>query len=155
MSGPRVTAGVRVPLFDRLVETTAPGDPADGRHDRRMLDRAGLKASIGRELTRLLNTRTLRAAETLDQRPRSTIDYGLPDLSRFWPACNDSEQELARLIERSIMAFEPRLRAPQVVISRIPGRGRALQATVTGSIALDAMIEPVTFPILVDERTDD
>ena len=103
----------------------------------------------------MLNTRTSRAAETLDQRPRSTIDYGLPDLSRFWPACNDSEQELARLIERSIMAFEPRLRAPQVVISRIPGRGLALQATVTGSIALDAMIEPVTFPILVDERTDD
>jgi type VI secretion system protein ImpF len=155
MSGPRITAGVRVPLFDRLVETAAPDDPADGSHDRRMFDRAGLKASIGREVARLLNTRTSLSVDDLGRRPRTTIDYGLPDLSRFWPADQDSEQELVRLLERTISAFEPRLRSPRVTIVRIPGQRRALQAVVTGSILLDDMIEPVTFPILVDESVSD
>ncbi len=144
-----------MPLFDRLVETAAPDDSGGGSHDRRMLDRAGLKVSIARELTRLLNTRTSLAADGLDRRPRSTIDYGLPDLSRFWPASDDSEKELARLIERTVTVFEPRLRTPSVTITRVPGRRRALQATISGAIALDAMVEPVTFPIVVDECAEE
>jgi type VI secretion system protein ImpF len=154
MSGPRITAGVRVPLFDRLVETAAPDDLVDGSHDHRMLDRAGLKASIGRELARLLNTRTPLAADRLDRRPRSTVDYGLPDLSRFWPGDDDSEKELARLIERTVVAFEPRLLAPRVAIERVSGQRRALRAVVSGSIALNAMVEPVSFPVLVNDCTD-
>ena len=150
MSGLRITPGVRVPLFDRLVGLAAAGDPAGGSHDRRMLDRAGLKASIGRELARLLNTRSPLAVEELERRPRGTLDYGLPDLSRFWPADPDSEAELARLIEGTIAAFEPRLEAPRVTIERLPQRRRALRAVVSGSITLDAMVEPVTFPVLLD-----
>jgi type VI secretion system protein ImpF len=154
MSGPRITAGVRVPLFDRLVETAAPDDLVDGNHDRRMLDRTGLKASIGRELARLLNTRTPLAADVLDRRPRSTVDYGLPDLSRFWPGDDNSENELARLIERTVAAFEPRLLTPRVIIERVAGQRRALRALVSGSIVLNAMVEPVTFPVLVNDATD-
>ena len=40
MAGPRITEGVRVPLFDRLVATAAHPRTGDDRHDRRMLDRA-------------------------------------------------------------------------------------------------------------------
>lgn len=155
MSGLRVIAGVRVPLFDRLVAGGAADDLAGGSHDRRMLDRAGLNASIARELARLLNTRSPLAAEELGRRPRSTLDYGLPDLSRFWPADVDSETELARLIESTVGAFEPRLAAPRVVIERVAGRRRALRAVVSGSIALDAMVEPVTFPVLLDDSAEE
>ena len=155
MSGLRVIAGVRVPLFDRLVGGGAADDPAGGRHDRRMLDRAGLKASIAREVSRLLNTRTSLAADELGRRPRSTLDYGLPDLTRFWPADDDSENELARMMEATIVAFEPRLAAPRVTIQRVPGRRRALRAVVDGSIALDDMVEPVTFPVLLDDSAEE
>ena len=151
MSGLRVLSGVRVPLFDRLAGSAAADDPPVGSRDRRMLDRDGLKASIARELARLLNTRTSLAVEELGRRPRSTLDYGLPDLSRFWPADTDSEAELARLMEATITAFEPRLARPRVAVERVVGRRRALRAVVSGSITLDAMIEPVTFPVLVED----
>ncbi|MEI8393946.1 MAG: type VI secretion system baseplate subunit TssE [Rhodospirillaceae bacterium] len=154
MAGPCITVGVRVPLFDRLVATAAAGEMSGAGHDRRMLDRAGLKASIGRELERLLNTRSPLAVEALSKRPRSTLDYGLPDLSRFWPANTESEAELARLIERTVMAFEPRLHKPRVSVERIPGRQRALRAVVAGSIALDNMVEPVSFPVAIDDSAE-
>lgn len=153
MSGPRVAAGVRVPLFDRLVGTAAPDDLGYDGHDRRMLDRAGLLASIGRELARLLNTRTSVAIEDLDRWPRTTLTYGLPNLSWFWPRDDDSEKTLAAVIQRTIAAFEPRLLAPRVTVERVAGRQRVLRAVISGNIALGAMIEPVTFPILVDEST--
>ena len=155
MSGPRISAGVRAPLFDRLVETAVADDLADDAPHRRMLDRAGLLASIGRELTRLLNTRTSQPLAALDHQPRSTVDYGLSTLTNFWPRDDDSEKRLAQVIERTIAAFEPRLLEPRVTIERVSGRQRALRAIVTGSIRLDAMVEPVTFPILVDDDRGD
>ncbi|WP_448188542.1 type VI secretion system baseplate subunit TssE [Azospirillum sp. sgz301742] len=151
MSGPRVTPGVRVPLFDRLAADTAP----DGRRDLRMLDRAGLAASIARELDRLLNTRTPLAADDLGRRPRSTLDYGLPDLSLFWPFDSDSEKRLCGLVTDTVAAFEPRLRNPRVTVERVDGQRRTLRATVVGEIALDGMVEPVSFPILLSDSASD
>ena len=118
-----------------------------------MLDRAGLVASIERELASLLNTRTARPLGGRDQVPGTTLDYGLPNLSGFWPRDDDSEKKLAMVMERTIAAFEPRLLAPRVTIERVVGQQRMLRAIVSGSIRLDAMIEPVTFPILVDGDT--
>ncbi len=154
MSGPKLTSGVRVPLFDRLAATAAPDHLGGGSRAGRMLDRAGLIASIDRELARLLNTRTPVAADVLGARPRSTIDYGLPDLSRFWPADPDSTRELAALITATVAAFEPRLTSPRAVVEPLPAT-RALRALVSGMIELDDMIEPVTFPVLVSLDGED
>jgi type VI secretion system protein ImpF len=151
MSGPRVTHGVRVPLFDRLAADTA----SDGRRDLRMLDRAGLAASIARELDRLLNTRTPLAADDLGRRPRSTLDYGLPDLSLFWPFDAGSEARLCGLVTDTVAAFEPRLGNPRVSVERVVGQRRTLRATITGDIALDGMVEPVSFPILLSDSASD
>ena len=150
MAGPRITEGVRVPLFDRLVATAAHPRTGDDRHDRRMLDRAGLRASIEREVERLLKTRTPLAIDRLARRPRSTLDYGLPDLSTFRPLDLDGERRLARLIEQTVTAFEPRLHAPQVAIERLADRRLAVQAVITGTVSLDGMAEPVTFPVLLE-----
>lgn len=226
MSGPRVTPGVRMPLFDRLAADTAPHYPRDPRdlrghvrlaadsapndgggarklahpaadgkpragHDQwkfaprtgglepldwanlrtsgrpaagtaphdgrdlRMLDREGLAASIAHELDRLLNTRTPLAADELDRRPRSTLDYGLPDLSLFSPLNPRSEARLAELIAGTVAAFEPRLLRPQVTVERIGGPQRGLRATVAGDIVLDGIAEPVSFPILLSDSASD
>lgn len=151
MSGPRVTQGVRAPLFDRLAANPAP----EGLRDLRMLDRAGLKASIRRELDRLLNTRTPLSADDLGRRPRSTLDYGLPDLSLFWPFDADSEARLVALVTDTVAAFEPRLLRPAVQVARVEGDRRRLRVTVQGDIELEGMVEPVTFPILLSDGVEE
>lgn len=151
MPGPRVTQGVRAPLFDRLTANPASED----RRDLRMLDRAGLHASIRRELDRLLNTRTPLAADALGRRPRGTLDYGLPDLSLFWPFDADSEARLTVLVADTVAAFEPRLLRPRVEVGRVAGDRRKLRVTVLGEVELDGMVEPVTFPILLSDSVEE
>jgi type VI secretion system protein ImpF len=152
MVGPRATQGVRAPLFDRLA---APAEAGSGRRPPRVLDRDGVLASIGRELDRLLNTRTPLDADALGRRPRGTLDYGLPDLSLFWPFDADSQTRLAGLIAGTVAAFEPRLKNPRVTVERVGNERSRLRATVTGAFALDGIVEPVTFPILLTDRGED
>lgn len=155
MVGPRVTQGVRAPLFDRLAADGGGNGNGGVAGGGRMLDRAGLQRSIRRELDRLLNTRAPLAADLLGRRPRGTLDYGLPDLSLFWPFDSDSETRLAQLITATVAAFEPRLRAACVTVERAGNERGRLRATVTGSIALDGMVEPVSFPILLTDSDED
>jgi len=155
MVGPRVTQGVRAPLFDRLAADGGGSGNGGGAGGGRMLDRAGLQRSIRRELDRLLNTRAPLAADLLGRRPRGTLDYGLPDLSLFWPFDSDSETRLAQLIGATVAAFEPRLLGPRVTVERAGNERGRLRATVTGSIALDGMVEPVSFPILLTDSDED
>lgn len=151
MPGPRATQGVRAPLFDRLASSTG----LDGRRDPRLLDRDGLLASIRRELDRLLNTRTPLAADQLGLRPRGTLDYGIPDLSLFWPFDADSEARLAAVMTSTIAAFEPRLLRPSVTLERVGNERSRLRARVTGVIALDDVVESVSFPILLSDSVGD
>lgn len=165
MSGPLLIEGAPVPLFDRLAERGALFDPratvaldvratlgaerpADERASR-VLDRDGLAASIAREIDELLNTRTPLAADALERRPRSTVDYGLPDLSRFWPLDPVSRDELATLIERTVAAYEPRLLDPRARVEPLPDRRRVLLATVSGGMLFERLVQPVSFPILL------
>ncbi|MBP2312806.1 type VI secretion system baseplate subunit TssE [Azospirillum soli] len=155
MPGPRVTQGVRAPLFDRLAAGVGGAAGGAKGESLRMLDREGLGASLGRELDRLLNTRTPLSADDLGRRPRSTLDYGLPDLSLFWPYNPDSETRLAALITDTVAAFEPRLLRPRVTVERVGNERAKLRAVVSGEIMLDGMVEPVTFPILLTDSVED
>lgn len=147
MSGPRIVHGARALLFDRLVDTDRA--VAHEPRPRRTLDPAGLRASLARELDRLLNTRTPLAFDALERRPRSTLDYGIPDLSLFWPFDADSEARLIAVIERTIAAFEPRLGHPRVTLERLAGERRSLLAMVTGELTIGTLVEPVSFPVVL------
>ncbi len=151
MPGPRATQGVRAPLFDRLAASSG----TDGPQDPRLLNRDGLLASIRRELERLLNTRTPLAADQLGLRPRGTLDYGLPDLSLFWPFDADSETRLVGLMTSTVAAFEPRLLRPSVTLERVGNERSRLRARVSGAIALDDVVESVSFPILLTDSAGD
>jgi type VI secretion system protein ImpF len=147
VAGPKPVAGAPVPLFDRLVDDdpSVPYEP----QPRRVLDAAGLRASVEAELDRLLNTRAPVAADEIARRERSTIDYGIPDLSYFWSQDADSESELARTIEQAIAAFEPRLLSPRATVVRPPDRRGAAIVEVSGKLAIGTVMEPVAFALPV------
>lgn len=143
MSGPKPLVGVRPPLFDRLCDDD-PSTPSES-HVFRMLDATALRASVAVELERLLNTRLSVPTGELPARERSTIDYGIPDLSHYWPRDSDSTSDLERQIEQAIAVFEPRLSAPRARIVRPTAQRDAIVVEVDGRLVIGTMMEPVTF----------
>ena len=146
MSGPKPVVGVRPPLLDRLCDDD-PSTPARPQAFR-MLDAAKLRTSVAAELERLLNTRLSIPTGQLPGRERSTIDYGIPDLSHYWPRDGDSTNNLERQIEQAIAAFEPRLLAPRARIVRPAEQRDAIIVEVGGRLAIGTMMEPVAFVLL-------
>src|SRR5262245_711331 len=101
--GPRTVEATRPLLFERLA-----GDypdmptrmPASG-----LYGKPELLASIRRELGHLFNTRAPVDVETLDGRRRTTIDYGIPDLSLYGPGKASARLSLADQLTRAVEAY--------------------------------------------------
>ncbi|QNA89236.1 type VI secretion system baseplate subunit TssE [Massilia sp. Dwa41.01b] len=122
----------RLPLFERL------GPDGHGR----ALDAPGLRASIGRELARLLNARSV----PVPGRQLSVIDYGLPDPSTLYAANAEDREVLARAVLRAIVAFEPRLLVPRVEIVPDPD-ARVLRVGVSGAVRFDGRVGPARYSV--------
>jgi len=150
MSEPRLIRGAAALLFERLTDL----DP--GRESevppQRLLDSEGLRASIAGELGRLLNTRAPVPSDVLARRRRSTIDYGIPDLTLFAPGDPAGEALLAAMVTEAIAVFEPRLGAPRARIKPVPGRNGALIVEVEGELQIGEVIEAVSFAVAIDGR---
>jgi type VI secretion system lysozyme-like protein len=106
-----------------------------------------LLSSIRRELGHLFNTRAPVDVETLDRRRRTTIDYGIPDLSLYGPGEASARLSLADQLTRAVAAYEPRLMEPAIEVVPHPERERQLVAVIAGTIRLDTIIERVSFRI--------
>jgi type VI secretion system protein ImpF len=104
-----------------------------------------------RELQSLLNTRLPVSAGSGDEGSQSVVNYGLPDFSTLNAASPGDRTVLARLIERKITAFEPRLRQVRVVLEMHPSRRRTLIGTLHGTLLLGSIGEPVSFPIALGD----
>lgn len=126
----------RVPLFERLADA-APG--AGQEHPPlRSYDRAGLQASVGRELLRLLNRRCApRSAGAPGVPALGVLDYGVPDWTGSQAANPDDCARIARNVQRAVQVFEPRLRQPQVAAEPVAGQPQALLLRVSGVLAAD------------------
>jgi len=122
-----------------------PHDPAPPPD--RLLGRDALKESVGRELDRLFNTRAPVDADTLDQRQRSTIDYGIPDLSLYAPNDPAAILRLARHLTIAVEAYEPRLLTPKVNVIPYPERAGRLLADIAGGLKLGDEVEAVGFRV--------
>ncbi len=147
--GPRRISGVRALLFERLVDERHP-DPQDPvPPPDRLLDREALRASIGIELDRLFNTRAPVDAETLDQRQRSTIDYGIPDLSLYSAQDPEAITKLAKHLTTAVEIYEPRLDKPKVKIMPDPNRAGMLIAEIAGALPLGDEVESVSFRLML------
>jgi type VI secretion system lysozyme-like protein len=149
MARSRQPQGARTLIFERLAQPLdlSGADTAVAR----VHDAEGLRNSVREQLTQLLNTRVPFDIDTLEARERTTIDYGLPDLSAFPLGNSEAMSRLARHISRTIAVYEPRLCVRDVILDRPVGLERAVVARVIGDIKVGAVIDPVTFAISVGE----
>lgn len=140
--------GARALLFERLED----GDPASPEaRPFRVHDRDGVRASVARELARLLNTRCALSAGELAGRARTVLEYGLPDWSPAHGRDPAARKALEAAARRAIEAYEPRLREVRVTAHPVPGRERELLFTVDAVLAVDGGREPVSFPLVLGE----
>jgi type VI secretion system lysozyme-like protein len=146
---------VRALLFERLVDEGNPDQHDPAPPPDRLLDRDALKASIGRELDRLFNTRAPVDADTLDQRQRSTIDYGIPDLSLYAPNDPAAVVRLAKHLTIAVEAYEPRLVKPKIEVVPHPERAGRLLADIAGGLKLGDEIEAVGFRLTLGGEDGD
>lgn len=151
MLGLRTTEGARAPLFDRLVDL----DPRSQAEPRpfRTLNRRELRASVARELGRLLNTRCPIPLRFLYERERSVIDYGIPDFSFLTPQSPDDQRRLAWVLSRTVAAFEPRLRNVRVTVEQFVRDPQALLIRIDADLVVETITEPVSFPAVVHHKT--
>lgn len=98
-------------LLDRLSDD-APHEPTEPR-ERRVISTGGLRASVLRDLSSLLNAHALYGCASLDAHPlarSSVVNYGLRDVTGRARSSLDIAA-LARDIECAIARFEPRVMA--------------------------------------------
>lgn len=142
--------GARALLFDRLVDVHADGDEQE-RH-LRILNREQLKASVRRELERLLNTRCSIPLHRLAEEERSVINYGIPDFSSLSPHNADDHALIAAIVGQTITAFEPRLRQVRVEVGPALGAESALWLYISAELAVGMFAEPVSFPVSLNSK---
>lgn len=145
------TEGARALLFDRLVDLN-PTEPVE-QQPLRVLDINGVRESVQKELGRLLNTRSPTQPEVLESRDWTVLDWGLPDYSGWYTRSPPAQLRLARLIEKTIRTFEPRMVEPKVSVQVSGDNNRSLQVWIEGAIRIGTLLEPVSFPMALEGRS--
>jgi type VI secretion system protein ImpF len=139
-----VTWASHTPLFDRLCA------PAPTSASARLLQGAELRASIARDLERLLNTRNgLTVGESFG-REATVLTFGLPDTLALDTQADGGLKVLAQVVQRAITQFEPRLR--EVSVQAQPGESctdRA-QLVITAAVTLGRQMQRVDFELVID-----
>ncbi|HJZ70592.1 MAG TPA: type VI secretion system baseplate subunit TssE [Vicinamibacterales bacterium] len=150
VEGPKRGPRSRAPLFNRLQDDEP--KHREEAHPQRVLTRDRILESVRGELSRLLNTRCSDTLEGLQGQERTVANYGLPDFFTLSPTNDTDRQRLARLIVEAVRAYEPRLRNPLVEVTPDTANGRALRVTLTGTLVVEQLTEPVSFPLVIAER---
>ena len=122
--------------------------------DLRVLSPQRLRESVRRDLTWLFNSVNLAAVQDLSGFPeaeRSTVNYGLPDLSGK-PASSVHTQTLERLIRRAIWEFEPRLMKDSVRVKLMKDRASFGPNALCLLIEAELWAQPL--PLRLFFRTD-
>jgi len=144
------TEGARALLFDRLVDLD-PSSPVE-QQPLRVLTVDEVRESVQRELERLLNTRSPTPADEWEDKERTVLDWGLPDYSGWYTRSPPSQGRLARLLEATIRAFEPRMLDPRVTVEGRDADDRSLAVWIEGTIRVGTILEPVSFPLALEGR---
>lgn len=150
MREPKPIRGAKALLFERLVDE----NPAVQREAQpfRIYDVAGVRASVERELGRLLNTRCPLPASAVDERDRTVLDYGIPDFAYLAASSGTDVEKLARILERAIAAYEPRLKEVHVSLEPASRNNAGVVGTISGILVVGSVNEPVSFPVEASMR---
>ena len=114
-----------------------------------------LQASIGRELSRLMNTRSrLTPAEFL-QGTGTAIDYGIPDFLALSVRSQAHADLLQSTVALAVDQYEPRLK--DVTVKVFPGTGPGNSATLVigGTVKIGMKLRQLNFELQLDQRTGD
>ncbi len=150
MREPKPITGARALLFDRLAAPHT--EAAEAERPFRVLNREQLKASVRRELERLLNTRCSLPLHGVTEEERSVVNYGIPDFSSLSAHSADDHQLIASIISRTITAFEPRLRQIHVSVEQIPNSHWALGVNISAVLVVNSFTEPVSFVAALNHK---
>ncbi len=132
------------PLFDRLCA------PALASASARLLWGAELKASLARDLERLLNTRNGLTIEEALAHEATALTYGLPDTLALGAQVDAGQQVLAEVVQRAIARFEPRLR--EVSVQAVPAQScpDRVRLVITATAAVGRQMQRVDFEVMAD-----
>ncbi len=143
----------RASLIDRLTDLRP--ESKQEIQPLRTLNRRNLKASLRRDLSWLLNTRTPVPASVFDDKGLTVLDYGIPDFGSYTPANQEDQKLLAKRITKAISAFEPRLRHVKIdVHSRRPDE-KTLHITINALMVVESVREPVSFQTVFQKQTNE
>lgn len=146
--GMQRTMGARPPLLERLTDEY-PLVPVE-RQPFRILNKNELRESVRREITWLLNTRSPIPQFMLEKQVPVTFNYGIPDLfTLFHPLSPEKELKLCSLLERTISAFEPRIKRTRVSFERYDTGTRSLTLRLDGTIVVENLVEQLSFTVVL------
>jgi len=137
-------------VLDRLLDFD-PRSPSEGQKSRSQTLHE-LKASVGRDLEWLLNTRRLafELTDDLYETNRSVVAYGIPDLTTLSPDSAHDQKALVKQIETAIAIFEPRFLSAKVTLETIGGTERSLRFRIDAQLDIDPAPEPVSFDMSLE-----
>ena len=129
------------PLFDRI---------AEGATTR--LDEDGLKESIAKEASRILNTRLAYPLDEDDAMRDSTYPYafGLDDFSH---QALSNQPIMKEKICHLLRLYEPRLKSPEVTFFENDQKKAAIVIEVSGFMQLGERRVHFTFPVIMTPTT--
>lgn len=137
-------------VLDRLLDFD-PRSSSEGQKSRSQTLHE-LKASVGRDLEWLLNTRRLafELTDDLYETNRSVVAYGIPDLTTMSPDSVLDQKALVKQIENAIAIFEPRFLSAKVTLEAMGGTERSLRFRIDAQLDIDPAPEPVSFDMSLE-----
>ena len=142
-----IVAATHVPLFDRIagfVEASADG---------RLMDAAGLRQSLLRDLARLLNSRNGLTIEAFLAADASVLDYGLPDLLGLSPNSALDLELLTSVVRHGLRLYEPRLQHVDVKAQRDAQRIGGARIVIAAAVTAGNQLCRVDFDVLMDSQS--
>jgi type VI secretion system protein ImpF len=139
--------GSSVPLFDRLSSL----EGAVGNRNQ-LLTPEQLEASIGRELSRLMNTRSRLSPTEFAASTGTTIDYGIPDISALSPKSHADLELLQLTIGQAVRHYEPRLKDVTVKAFPAGNPGAAATLVIGGTVMIGLKLRQLNFELQLDQR---
>jgi type VI secretion system protein ImpF len=141
-------------VLDRLLDDT-PGAAVD-QPKRPGQALRELKEAVRRDLEHLLNTRRppVKIPPGFKQLDRSLVSYGIPDFAGVREDVQRDTRQLARLIEKAIRDFEPRL--TDIRVEPVEGDSeldRTLRFQIRATLQVAPIHDPVAFQSIIEPTT--
>lgn len=146
-------------LIDRLIDDT----PIEQSISPRSFTWRDMRQSVRRDLENLLNAKLTWTVwpKCYSELDRSLMAYGLPDFSAMPLSNKEGRQELCRIIEQTIIKFEPRFADVAVtVVGDTESVDRILRLRIHAlfhatpdveEVTFDSEVEPVSLGIRIKE----